>query len=279
MPTFISHMLANHFILKLVLAPLIILTATLVSRRWGEIIGGLMVGLPLTSAPVSIFFAIEQGQQFAANAAHAAMLGLIPVAAFGIGYVLVSRRFGLAFTAASSIALYLITVWAVSYITPGIWVSVLLVMAALSLAQFIIGRPRSNPQSFPSPWWDLPLRMIIATAMLVLFTTAASFLGPKWSGLLSPFPIFTFVMASFTFHLGGPDSAWRFVRGLLTGLFGYLVFFLVVSLLVQQASLAVVYTLATAAALGLNAVSLVRQVSKGRTIQGAGVNTGHGAEK
>jgi hypothetical protein len=266
MPTILSQMLANHFVLKLVLAPLIIFTATLVSRRWGEIIGGLMVGLPLTSAPVSIFFAIEQGKPFAANAAHAAMLGLVPVAAFGIGYVLASRRFGLALTATSSIVFYLVTVWAVSFITPGLWIIVPLALAALGLAQLIIGRPRTQPRSFPSPWWDLPLRMFIATAILIAITTAASFLGPKWSGLLSPFPIFTFVMASFTFHLGGSDSAWRFVRGLLTGLLGYLVFFLVVSLLVKQASLVVAYSLATLAALGLNSVSLIRQVSKGRTI-------------
>jgi hypothetical protein len=70
------HLLANHFLLKLVLAPLIIAAATMVSRRWGESIGGLLVGLPLTSAPVSVFFAIEQGAAFAANAARGAMLGL-----------------------------------------------------------------------------------------------------------------------------------------------------------------------------------------------------------
>ena len=54
------------------------------------------------------------------------------------------------------------------------------------------------------------------------------------------------------------------MRGLLTGLFGYTAFFLVVSLLMGSVHLVVVYTLATAVALGVNGVSLARLVLKNR---------------
>ena len=55
--------------LKLVLTPLLIAAASLAQRKWGGLAGGLIAGLPLTSAPVSVFLALEHGPAFAAHAA------------------------------------------------------------------------------------------------------------------------------------------------------------------------------------------------------------------
>ena len=55
--------------IKLIVTPLVVLLASLASRRWGDVVAGWLVGLPLTSAPVSVFLAIEQGPLFAAQAA------------------------------------------------------------------------------------------------------------------------------------------------------------------------------------------------------------------
>ena len=45
-------------LLKLLLTPLFILIVTLIGRRWGTLVSGLLVGLPLTSAPVALFLAL-----------------------------------------------------------------------------------------------------------------------------------------------------------------------------------------------------------------------------
>jgi hypothetical protein len=52
--------------LKLTVTPVLILAASLASRRWGESVGGWFVGLPLTSGPVCFFLALDQGADFAA---------------------------------------------------------------------------------------------------------------------------------------------------------------------------------------------------------------------
>ena len=257
MPEFLSQMLANHFLVKLLLTPVIIILATVVSRRWGEGVGGLMIGLPLTSAPVSYFFAVEQGHPFAAGAALSAMLGLVPVVTFCVSYILAARRLRWYLAAAVGIGAYLVAVWCVSLLSPGLGLVVLLVPAALVAGLLILGKPRAGAGQIRSPWWDLPLRMLIATTILIAITTAASLLGPKWSGLLSPFPVFTFVMVAFAHSQGGSAAAGRFIRGVVRGLFGYLAFFLVVSQLVTQGSLAVAYGLAAIVALGVNGLSLV----------------------
>ena len=244
---------------------MIIATATLVTRRWGQQIGGLMIGLPLTSAPVSIFFAVEQSPAFAASAAKESILGLIPVAVFCTTYTLSSKRLPWYFSSAFGIGFYFLTVWLVSFATPRLGIEVILVSVTLWIALLILGKPDLIEHRITSPWWDLPMRMVIATTLLVLITTMAATLGPKWGGLLSPFPIFTFVMATFTHSQGGPGAARQFMRGVLLGLYSYMAFFVVVALLVEQINLFAVYSLAALAALAVNGIFLVRLVVKGHS--------------
>ncbi len=256
------------FLLKLILAPLIIATATLITRRWGQQIGGIIVGLPMTSAPVSVFFAVEQGRVFAAGAARGAMMGVIPVAVFCTTYVLaaqrVPRKTGWYLSPLIGIVCYLAAVWPLSSITPSLTLIILIVPLALLIGLWVIGRDTSLADRFAAPWWDLPLRMAIATALLLAITGAAGALGPTWSGLLSPFPIFTFVMATFAHRMGGLPAAHHLIRGVLTGLFSYLTFFLVVALLIERAGPLATYPLATLAALGINTLSLARVIWKRR---------------
>ena len=250
-------MLTTNFLLKLILTPLIIAAATLVSRKWGERIGGLMIGLPLTSGPVSVFFAVEQGPKFAASAGRSSMLGLIPVAVFCASYVWCARRWRWQLTAILSVAAYSLTVVGMSYLSLDLGIEVLVVSAALCLAFVLLGRSIQAHQRIRPPWWDLPLRMYIATVMLIAITTAAGTLVSTWAGLLSPFPVFTFVMATFAHSQGGAAAVWQWIRGVLMGLSSYTAFFIVVILLVEHSSLPLAYTLATIAALGVNGAALL----------------------
>ncbi len=260
-------MFTNSLLLKLVLGPIIIAAATLIARRWGERIGGVIIGLPLTSAPVSIFFAVEQGRVFAMNAAKGAMLGLIPVAVFCLGYTRAARRLPWFLSAATGIGLYLVAVWAMSYFSPGFEWIIILVALTLGAALILLGRPRQPEVIVPAPWWDIPVRVLVAAALIFSITEGAQTLGSKWSGLLSPFPIFTFVMATFSHSQAGSGAAWRFMRGVLSGLFGYLAFFIIVTLLVEHTGLPLVYSLAALAALTVNGISLAGAVLRHRPVR------------
>jgi hypothetical protein len=55
-------------LLKLTLAPLLVAAATLVAQKWGPRVGGLLMGLPLTTGPIFLLLAIDQGPHFAAGA-------------------------------------------------------------------------------------------------------------------------------------------------------------------------------------------------------------------
>lgn len=49
--------------LKLFLAPVLIGLVSIAGRRWGPAVGGWLVSLPLTSAPVILFLAPNSGRE------------------------------------------------------------------------------------------------------------------------------------------------------------------------------------------------------------------------
>jgi hypothetical protein len=256
----------NLFILKLILTPLIVVTVTLVARRWGESIGGLMIGLPLTSGPVSIFLVLEQGRHFAAGASNAAILGLIPVTALCVTYVLSSKRFPWYLSALSAIILYSIIVSGISILPIGLGLTTIFVPMVLFAGVLILGKRVVGSTTIAPPWWDLPTRMVLATSLLLLITAGANRLGSKWSGLLSPFPIFTFVMAIFSHRQGGSAAAQRLIQGVILGLFSYVAFFLVIRSFVEKGNLLVVYATATLVALLVNGTLLGTQLWRNRLV-------------
>src|SRR5262252_4592204 len=76
----------NTLALKLVLTPALIGAVSLAGRRWGPAIGGWLAGLPLTSAPVVFFLALDHGLAFAAATSIGILTGAISGAAFCLAY-------------------------------------------------------------------------------------------------------------------------------------------------------------------------------------------------
>src|SRR5665213_2235361 len=84
----------NTLALKLTVTPVLILAASLASRRWGEAVGGWFIGLPLTSGPVCFFLALDQGVGFAAAAGVGCLAGAAAEAGFCIAFARIAPRHG-----------------------------------------------------------------------------------------------------------------------------------------------------------------------------------------
>jgi hypothetical protein len=84
--------IGGTLVLKLVVTPLLIAAASLAGRRWGQAVGGWLVGLPLTSGPVAFFLALDHGVAFAAAAASGSLAGAVAEAGFGLAYAWSARR-------------------------------------------------------------------------------------------------------------------------------------------------------------------------------------------
>jgi len=243
-------------VLKLVVTPLLIAAATLVARRWGPGVGGWLAGLPLTSAPVSVFLALEQGPEFAAGAAVGTLFGLTALAAFCLAYGRTARRAGWAGSAAAGLGAFAACLVVLSVAPASLVAAFALVCVALTLAAALLPSTAAGAGGVKPAAWDVPFRMAVATAVVLLLTAAARHLGPALSGLLSPVPVFLLVMAAFTQRSEGTAACVRVLRGGVIGSFAFATFFLVVGVLLGRVGLGATYALASLAALAVNAATL-----------------------
>jgi hypothetical protein len=242
--------------LKLFLAPMLIGMVSIAGRRWGPTVGGWLVSLPLTSAPVILFLAIDQGTAFASSAAQNTLLGIMSVASFCLVYYWFSFRFGWPISMlAGWIAFFALTFIEESVILPLLF-SFVVVIAFLAVVFKVMPKSQSKDIMINPPRWDTPLRMFVATGFELGLTGAASILGPQLSGLLAPFPMFTTILAIFTHHFQGADFTRRLLRAVVAGSFTFVTFFLVISLLVNRWGIAAAFGLALLAAMATHSVLL-----------------------
>jgi len=213
---------------KIILTPLLIVAVSLAGRRWGPKIGGLLAGLPLTSAPVSVFLAVEQGTDFAARAAVGTLSGVGSVGAFCFAYAIVARRWGWVVCTSAGIVSFLFFTGVFRFVALGLISSALVTAGVLGavLASFPRGAAQSVARQRPA--WDLPGRALAATGLVLLLTGLAPMLGGRLSGLLSTFPVFANVLAAFSHIHSGPGATTLLLRGIVLASFGFASFFLVV---------------------------------------------------
>jgi hypothetical protein len=243
-------------LLKLVVTPALIAAATLAGRRWGDRLSGWLVGLPLTSGPVLFFLAIDQGSGFATTAALGVLLGTISQAAFALAYAWAAVRSGwVAATVAGCAAFALATLGFERLSLPGL-PAFALVTASLMLATVLMPKSRPADNRAAASRWDLPLRIVVATGLVLLLTGIAPAIGAHLTGLLSPFPVYAGVLAIFAHRQGGADAANNVLNGLLLGLFSFGAFFLLVAVGLSRFGIGLTFLLATVAALAIQGLTL-----------------------
>jgi len=208
-------------LVKLIVTPLLIGGAGLAARRWGSRVGGWLIALPLTSGPVAVFLAIDHGPAFAARAVDASLAGNMAIVAFCLGFASAARRDGwMAALAAGALgfAVVALAILATAWVP---WPATLAIVVAVSLAGLRL-LPAVGPLGprRAAPAWDIPLRIVLGTGIVVALTTAAPSLGEELSGLLAMLPVIAGITASFTLRLDGADQAIGVLHGVLVGLTG-----------------------------------------------------------
>ena len=239
------------FLFKLLITPILIGSVTLAGRRWGGMVSGFLIGLPLTSGPISFILACEYGIPFASHSAVGNLAGQISNCLFGLTYIVVSRRFSWPFAASASIGMFFVSTFALNLIDWQLWPALATLLMVIVVSARIVKRHPLPGGDLSPPWWDLPGRILTATALVVVLTTIADALGPQLSGLVSPFPAFSVIFAAFTQAQQGAKSASNLLRGVIVGSGGYATFFVIVGALLPSLGIALTYPLAALGAIGV----------------------------
>lgn len=247
----------SSLVLKLILTPVLVSVASLAGRRWGQAVSGWLVGLPFTSGPVVLFLVLSNGVTFARAAAVGILAGTLSQVAFCLAYAWLAARWRWPSALAAGAGAFLIATAALQQfaLPAGLWFVLVLLALALGL-RLMPPVGEDGGERVQPPRWDLPARMLVATAFVLALTGSAAALGPQLTGLLTPFPLYASILAAFAHQQQGPAAVMRVLRGLLLGLFAFAGFFLVLAALLEPAGAALAFGAAMVTALGVQAASL-----------------------
>lgn len=185
------------------------------------------------------------------------MAGAVSQAAFCIAYAWIARRAAWPLALTAGCTAFALATAALTPIAPPLSALAPAVFIALSVA--VRAMPRTSTAAgvrTAPPVWDLPARMVVATAFVIVLTASAGALGPRLTGLLAPFPLYAAVLTVFAHAFDGGDAAANVLRGLLMGLFAFAAFFLVLAVMLSTAGIAAAFVTAIGVALALQGAAL-----------------------
>lgn len=265
----------------LVMAPLLVGGSTLACRRWGPSIGGLLSALPAIVGPVLLITAQLRGAEFAARAANGTLLGLAGLSAFAVAYGWAARRAGWGVSLAAGWLGAAAVTLMFGRLAGGLGFPTGLVIAVVSLTAGYIAMPRSFAAPSAStetvspsrPGAEVPLRMVVTAALVAILAAATAALGPLVGGMLAALPTLASVLAAFTHRRDGSAAVVALLRGMLSGLAGFVGFCAVVAVLIVPAGTATAFALAAVTAVALQAGLLAGERGRGRTAVTADTGT------
>jgi hypothetical protein len=245
-------------LLKLALVPLVVWLASVAGRRWGHAATGWISGLPLIAGPISVFLALDQGVQFAADAAAATLQVTGAAALHCFVFAHASRRFGWLASLLLGWASFVAGAALLGAVPMPPFAGAGVTAAALGLMLAKLPAVERAPGPVPIPNSELVVRVTAALAIAAAVTLGASLFGPRISGILLAFPITGSVLPAFALALHGSDATVRLLAGFLSGLFAFAVFHLVVATALPALGALVGFPVAFAA--GLAAAGVVMRI-------------------
>jgi hypothetical protein len=206
---------------------------------------------------VLFFLALEQGASFSAQTAVASLLGVIALAAFALTYSMMARSRGWLASIIVAILVFIAISAAILEIPlrrPG-W-AFFLACGALLATLWAFPRFSTNVGGEKQlSGRELIWRMITATVLVFLLTVVAPLVGPIASGLAVVAPVCTSILTVFN-HMKSGARAMAVLKGLVTGAFSGVTFYVIVALFLEKLNSVVCFGLAAFACLAVQMIML-----------------------
>jgi hypothetical protein len=240
--------------LKILLSPACVVAVSMIGRRWGLAVAGVLGGLPVVAGPILLVETIQHGREFGAEAAAGTLLGLVALTAFVVVYGRAAMAIGPIRCVLAGWTAFLLVVALLDRVHLAAGISLLLAGAGFALGVQLLPTPPALPPALVRPrWWDLPARAAAALALVLVLTGISDALGPHLSGLLAPFPIITSVLAFFSHGEFGAERTLVLLRNFLFGFYGFAAFCFVLAVSLPSLSTPAAFCVAVAAALAAQA--------------------------
>ena len=203
------------FFLKVIMAPVIVLSVSYLQRRFGDRFGGWLIGLPITTGPFLFIIAIQEGINFAGHTARGVLLGQIALIVFCLVYAYAALKFSWQIAIAIGTVACIATGFLVTSIKISIWVTAPALIIIWLVAMKLWPRVSMPTLKLSPPKWELPVRILVTLVLLVSLSALAPHVGAKAAGAMSTYPVIASVLGAFNQRRFGATATVSTLRGLM----------------------------------------------------------------
>lgn len=212
-------------LLKLVLIPLLTVAVSLAARLWGHKVSGWLTAAPIVAGPIMAVLIIEQGADYAAQAAVGTLVTLPALAAYIVTFAWLARYCRWWACLLLSWCAFALVAAPLSGLQVGTHQALAIAWCGLGLGYLLSPNPRTRSTPAEVPRIEIALRVGAAVALMLVITYGAQSLGARLSGVLLSFPIGGSVLPAFTRALHGVEPTESLLHGFITGLLPFPLFF------------------------------------------------------
>lgn len=239
--------------LRMAVAAIFVVTASVITERSGPVIGALIATLPISAGPSYVFLALDHDAAFIAQGALASLAINAATLFLSLTYVVLAQRCNAFVSIAGAMAVWVV----LALLERRVHWTLLSGLIANAIA-FAICLPLLKPfQHAKMPlitrrWYDIPLRAGMVATLVATVVTLSRWVGPEVSGTIALIPIvLTSMMLILHPRIGGPATAALIANG-GWGLMGFGLSFAVLHLTAPRLGSAIALTLTLATCVGWN---------------------------
>ncbi len=195
--------------IKMVVAALFVIAATVTAEKSSPAIGALVATLPISAGPAYVFLALDHPPDFIAQAALASLSLNAVTAIYATVYVLLAQRYPLSISLPLAFATWLGLAILLGFVAWTASSAVILNLVVFPLCHLVVRRFR-HVRMPPTRrrWYDIGLRALLVATLVALVVTLSFRIGPAATGVLAAFPaVFTSIMFLLHWRMGGHATA------------------------------------------------------------------------
>jgi hypothetical protein len=238
-------------LLRIGLTPLAFALVSRAQSRFGDRIGGRLIGLPLTTGPFLLTVCMTSSRLTAAHAAAGVTSGQMAVVVFCSGYAWTARHLRPLPATLASLALALAAVVVLSAVAgpwsaaTAVWVVIITSLAIWPWARHCPRREREEEENrTPAP---ILQRALISTCVVATMSTLVPVLGARPAGIISSAPVLLSIILPGTHRHSGAAGAADVARGTIVSMAATVAFSAVLAASLPQMSVAAALLLSGAA--------------------------------
>ena len=215
-----------------------VLGLSVLAERAGPRVAGVLSGYPLGTAILLYFIAVEQGITFASESAVYALPGLIATLTFLYAYFLGSRKCvalpvipQIILSSIGAFITYLGVSWLFQLTSMSLIQAAVILLVAIFVA-LILFRKIENVRILNRVRLTkgvILLRAALAAIIVLVISGMAAWIGPRWAGLLSGFPVTLYPMMLILHFTYGVEPVHTVIRNFPRGLGALWVYILAVT--------------------------------------------------